>query len=118
MEKRGPGRKVATVNRYLGVLKAAFTLAVRNGKAEKNPVSTVELGKENNRRVRWLSEDEEVLRLGVLSRNHQALVLVALHTGMRKGEQLSLRWTDIDFHQRRLTIRESKSGGGQIYSTQ
>jgi len=73
-------------------------------------VSTIKLGKENNRRVRWLSEDEEVCLLGVLSRNHQVLVLVAVHTGMRKGEQLSLRWTDIDFHQRRLTIRESKSG--------
>ena len=53
------GRAVATVNRYLGTLKAAFYLAVKNGKVERNPVSMVKLTKENNKRVRWLTEAEE-----------------------------------------------------------
>ncbi|PTQ86784.1 tyrosine-type recombinase/integrase [Agitococcus lubricus] len=33
------------------------------------------------------------------------VVLLAMNTGMRRGEILQLRWTDLDFEHRRLTIR-------------
>ena len=36
--------------------------------------------------------------------------MVALHTGMRKGEILALRWPDVDFSRRILTIHKSKTG--------
>jgi integrase len=37
-------------------------------------------------------------------------VEVALHTGMRRGEQFNLRWRDVNFHSRTITIPRSKSG--------
>ena len=56
---------------------------------ERNPVSLVKLSKENNKRVRWLTEDEEARLLAALPIDYHPLVLVALHTGMRKSEQLN-----------------------------
>jgi len=104
------GRAVATVNRYRSTLKAAFYLALKSGKVDKNPVSFVKLSKENNKRVRWLTEEEEARLLAVLPSDYHPLVQVALHTGLRKSEQLNLRWSDVDFKRKLLTVRESKSG--------
>lgn len=56
----------ATVNRYTTLLKATLNLAVRNEKIEKNPAKFVKLFQENNARVRYLTEAEEV-RLFMLS---------------------------------------------------
>ena len=57
-EKERP-RTPASVNRYLQDLRAAFNLARRNGKADKNPVADVKLLRENNKRVREMSGHEE-----------------------------------------------------------
>jgi site-specific recombinase XerD len=75
------GRAVATVNRYLGTLKAAFYLAVKNGKVERNPVSLVKLTKENNKRVRWMTEAEEAGLMATLPKDYHTLVTVALTLG-------------------------------------
>ena len=40
-------------------LKRVFNLAPRDGKAERNPVRDVKFFKEDNQRVRWLTEEEE-----------------------------------------------------------
>jgi len=41
------------------------------------------------------------------------LVLVAVNTGMRRGELLQLRWSDVDLHRRMLTVRGEGAKTGQ-----
>ena len=41
------------------------------------------------------------------------LVVVAILTGMRRGELLSLRWTDVDFDTGSVRIRRDKAGDGR-----
>ncbi|MFN3476611.1 MAG: tyrosine-type recombinase/integrase [Candidatus Methylomirabilales bacterium] len=36
-------------------------------------------------------------------------IVCALNTGMRKGELLGLRWSDVNLKERRITIRGSKT---------
>jgi integrase len=108
------GRKAATVNRYLAGLKAAFSLAVRNGKVDRNPVSMVRMQKENNCRVRWLTNEEEVGLFAALPQEYHPLVLVALYTGMRRMEPLKLAWADVNLQHRLITIRQSKSGESRV----
>src|SRR5262249_41287465 len=91
-------------------LKSAFLMAIANDKVEKNPFRKVRLQKENNARVRFLTEFEEARLLEVIPKAWHTLVLVALHTGMRFSEQIQLRWSDIDLKQRLLTVRDSKAG--------
>jgi len=107
--KKG-GRSTATVNRYLATLKAAYMLAIENEKIASNPFRKVKLQKENNRRVRYLTDQEEETLFAALPTEHHPLVLIALHTGMRKTEQLCLEWQDVNFGQRVITVRDSKAG--------
>lgn len=102
--------KTASINRYLATLRAAFYQAIRNGKAETNPFDQLRLEKENNKRIRWLSDEEQTLLFKVLPQQYHPLVRVALHTGLRKTEQLSLTWADVDFRAKIITVRQSKSG--------
>ena len=37
----------------------------------------------------------------------EALYVVALHTGLRRGELLALRWNDVDFEKGTLRVDES-----------
>ena len=52
---KGRPRTPASVNRYLQDLRAAYNLARRNGKVDKNPVADVRLLRENNKRVREMT---------------------------------------------------------------
>ena len=48
--------------------------------------------------------------MATLPKDYHTLVTVALHTGLRKSEQLRLKWVDVDFQRQRITVRESKAG--------
>jgi integrase len=112
-ELAAEGRKPATVNRYRTLLSLTFSLAVRNGKLSSNPVKLVKRRKENNERVRFLDEEEEVkLRTKIceLHPGHEAEFDLALHTGMRRGEQYGLCWQDVDLKRGIITIPRSKHG--------
>jgi integrase len=106
-------RKPATVNRYRTLLSLTFSLAVRNQKLVSNPVRLVKRRKENNERVRFLDDEEEVklrAKIRYSHPEHEAEFELALHTGMRRGEQYGLRWQDVDFKQGIITIPRSKNG--------
>jgi integrase len=98
------------VNRELAFLKKVYNVAIADGLADANPVRKVKLLAENNRRVRWLDDDEEArLRLR-LSMNPEALVTFALHTGLRQSEQFKLCWPSVDLSNGIITIPTSKHG--------
>jgi integrase len=44
----------------------------------------------------------------------RTLIMFALHTGARMGEQRALRWTDVDFQLRRIYIRRSAPGALKV----
>ena len=107
------GRKPATLNRYRALLSLVYSLAIRNRKLATNPVRQVTRRKENNERVRFLDEAEEIrLRAKLLEMypEYEAEFDLGLHTGMRRGEQYQLRWQDVDLKNGILTIARSKHG--------
>jgi integrase len=101
----------ATINRELANLKKAFNLAMREWEwCQQNPVARVSMEKENNKRDRWLTHDEENRLLNVCATWLKDLVRFALHTGMRMGEILDLTWRGVDFVRRTVTVFRSKNG--------
>ena len=102
--------KPATVNRELVLLKHQFNLAISWGNAATNPMKGVRLLKEANIQDRILTKDEIARLLAVCSDYFRPIVLTALHTGMRKGEILGLKWEQVDLDNRVITILFSKSG--------
>jgi integrase len=107
------GKAPATVNLYLRFLKAVFNRAIKHGRLQHNPVRAVPLYQEHNARTRCLSPDEESRLLEHLPPGLRPLVVLALNTGMRKGELLGLRWTAIDWDTRTLKLHRDKAGAGR-----
>ncbi len=101
---------VASVNRHLTLLRAILNRAVRDGRLDVSKKPAIKLLKENNGRVRYLSDGEEAHLIEALPEWLRPLVLTAIHTGMRKSELLKLKWDDIDLAAGAITIREAKSG--------
>jgi len=101
---------LATVNLHLALLKHVYTKAMEWGKVEKNPAKSVKFFRANNARVRYLTEEEEGLLKALCPLEHWDKVVVALHTGMRRGEQFKLQWTGVNFYTGVLTIPRSKHG--------
>jgi len=101
--------KNSTVNREVACIKHMFNKAVEWGYLLNNPLKTVKKLKEPPGRIRYLNA-EEIERLMVQCADHiKPIVVMALNTGMRKGEILHLQWGDIDFKNRILHIRQTKN---------
>ena len=98
----------ATINRYFAAIKAAFGWGLKNEKIEKNPFTKFQLNDEDNERVRYWTEDEERRFFAAAPQQDHAMVLFALHTGMRKSEQLRTRWVDIDIQRRFIAVTTTK----------
>lgn len=93
---RGHFTKPATVNRELACLNHIFTNAIRNGKAERNPVKGVERPPEHNERDRVLTLEEYIRLLTECPSYLKPIIKLAYHTGMRRGEILGLTWDQVD----------------------
>lgn len=103
----------SSVNHHLALLSASYNRAQKYGTVSVNPMHVVARLKANNVRVRCLSETEEARLLDALPEWLRSLVVVALRTGMRKGELLALRWNDLEFATSTIVVREAKSGEGR-----
>ncbi len=110
------GIKPITANRDLQLLKSMFNLIInykRWRRVLENPVVYVKLAREDQLRVRFL-EPEDIQRLLAACDDHlRPIVLTALHTGMRRGEILGLKWADVDLRRRTLFVRQTKTGEGR-----
>ena len=104
----------ATFNRYRATLSMLFREAIRNGWTERNPASLVRAKKEDNARIRFLSNDEEKRLRQILAEDYQNRYLnefeVALHTGMRRSEQFNLEWPQTDLKAKRIHLLKTKNG--------
>jgi integrase len=105
-------RSVAAVNRELEKLRRLLNIAEREGWILRNPMrsgdSLISVADER-KRERIITRDEELRLLSACDdrwrRHLRPIVVCALDTGMRRGEILSLKWSDVNFEERVLTIR-------------
>ncbi len=104
------GINPSTINRELACLKHMFTIAERLGKFEgKNPVKEVNFLQERKRVMKILDRDEIGRLVYAATAPIKPIIIMALNTGMRKGEILNLRWNDIDFIEHYIYLKKTKS---------
>ena len=112
---RGRPPTPATINRYLAALSIALTTAANQwGWLDDSPMRKVQKAREPRGRVRFLSDDERVRLLRACKESSNqflyVVVVLALSTGMRRGEIMNLEWRDIDLQLGRLILHETKNG--------
>ena len=102
-------------NRTLALASRLFTLFQSWGWCESNPVRFVEKAREEPR-DRTLSVSELAALGTALEGENEtrpaavAAVRFAAMTGLRIGEVIAMRWTDIDFEVKRVVLPNTKTG--------
>ena len=109
-ELMSAGLAPQTVLHYLKLLRHVLNLAVRDGKLERNPFQQVNLPKVPKGCTRFLSLEEERALCEQIGTGYAPWIRFAVLTGLRRGEQLRLKWGDIDQERGLITLRTTKSG--------
>ena len=105
-EKRGLSAQ--TVQHIHRTLSQALSHAVRLGVLFKNPARQVKPPRPPSREIKILDKNEMTTLINAAKGvGLYVPVLVAVTTGMRRGELLALRWSDIDLRAGALTVNQS-----------
>ncbi|WAK02790.1 tyrosine-type recombinase/integrase [Methylobacter sp. YRD-M1] len=112
--QRGKVRTPASVVRYMAALSHAFTIAVNEWQwLEDSPMRKVKKPKEPRGRVRFLEDDDRARLLQACKESSNELlyicVILALSTGMRQGELMNLKWSDVNLKDRYIILHETKN---------
>ena len=108
--RHGKKIKPITTNRDLALLKVVFTKAIDYGNASTNPVKRVKMIPETDcARERILTPAEERTLIEKSAQHFKPFLVIALNTGMRRGEILNLKWPQVDFKNKRVYVIKTKS---------
>jgi integrase len=110
--KRNKTRSPSSVNRELEVLSHALSMAFDNDKIPQNPCRKVRKLRTDGGRERYLTEDEEQRLMVALEDSPVHLkrfVILAIETGLRKGELLDLHVTQVSFTANEIHLIQSKT---------
>ena len=122
IEKHKQGRIQAGAhvrsNRELGTLKNLFNRCREWELFEgDNPAAAVKPLKKPRQHLRFLEPEEEDRLLDAAQEPLRSIILVGIHTGLRlRSEALTLRWSDVDFVRRTVTVQSAFAKSGQTPS--
>lgn len=101
---------VRTVKYIRTIVGSALEQAVKNGMIMKNPNDATVMPREHRKEIKPLAVGEVKQLLDTVKGEPIfPLILLECTTGLRKGEILGLRWGDIDFVNKELTVNKSLS---------
>lgn len=114
------GKSERTVLLIHAVLNRALNQALKWGLIGRNPALGTTHPKYKHNEMKTLTDSQvrDLLRV-VKGSKYEALYLLAVSTGLREGELLGLKWSDVDWETRRLKVQrqlQRLSGHGLFFS--
>lgn len=107
--KLGAGLSPKTVRNVHGMLTKAFGDAVRWGRVQRNPCDAADPPRGQSPEMKaWTGDQLRTFITSVLDHRWSAIWSLLATTGMRRGEILGLRWSDVDLDAGALTIRSTR----------
>ncbi len=107
-EKLGDGLAPATVRYMHAVLRRALKQALKWDLVARNAAALVDAPRVTQKEIEPFTPEQARIFLDAIRGDRlEALYSVALAVGLRKGEVLGLKWTDVDLDKRTLTVRAS-----------
>jgi len=116
---RAAGLSQAYCDRHLAMLRAAWNYSLAEDLP--NPVKRVKFYNPNNQVTEWLTADEEERLLKAAEnpgqrapKNFRIILTVALNTGLRLSNVLSLHTREVDFDRRTITVIQKRGRSHQV----
>ncbi len=103
------GTPIATIKQINSKLKTCLDSAEKNNYIEKNYCKLVEIPtdtKEKKIEVFTIEQQDDFIKI-IKGHNLELFFLMALCTGLRLGELMGLKWSDIDFDKHTLTVNRT-----------
>jgi len=109
-EKLGTGLSARTVQYIHVTLHKALKQAVMDGLLPRNVAEAVKPPQVRRKEIHPLTPDQvKVLLAAAVGDRLEALYVLAIHTGLRQGELLGLKWDDVNLDNGTLQVRRSLS---------
>ncbi len=106
------GLSARTVRYTHAILRRGLKQAVRWGMVSRNVCADVDQPQLKREEMRPLDRDQtRRLLQAAKGERLEALYVLAVHTGMRPGELLALKWQDVDLEGGSLQVGRALSGG-------
>lgn len=108
--KKG-GLSEKTIMQHHRILSIIFNTAVQWDILKENPVKKVTPPKVKKKEIPAYDEEQTAAMLAALEQEplkYQALIHLALVTGLRRSELMALEWSDIDFENGTLEVTKSR----------
>ena len=112
--KNGKGLSANSVNTIISVIQSSMNTAFLLGITSKYEMNKLKRPKFSEKPVECFSSDEQIkLEQAVMRDKREKMkgVIICLYTGLRIGELLALKWSDIDFKKAELTVNKSCHDG-------
>lgn len=118
------GLSYKTVKNIRGVLSSAYEYAIENSYSKDNPVLKSKMPSFAHSIKSDVPEysAEQVRKLLLFAKENDShiyiFLLLALYTGLRKGELLALTWDDVDYDKKLLRVNKSRTGSRKAITAQ
>jgi len=115
-ERHNEGMNIGTIKKILITLGQIMTYAAMHGYIDHNPVREAERprgnGEEEEGKIRVIAPVEINAFLdSVEDKKYQTLFMLAIFSGVRQGELLGLKWSDIDWENSQIHIQRTFNSG-------
>ncbi len=111
-ERISKSLSISFIKRQKTAISACFSYLIKIGLIEINPFKGIDLSylPPEEKRIRFLTEFEYSLLISKCSyKLLQQVIILAVHTGFRKEELLSLTWEQIDFKKKEISLYYTKN---------
>lgn len=110
----GTSANDVTQHTYVGHIRTFFRWCIDKGYAENDPTQGVNLKRVPKKFPKFLSPEEVEQILQTIDEKARSahwlkdVIRVTVHTGLRRGEVINLRWRDVDLENRRLVVSNTE----------
>ena len=106
VEEKGEGVSLGTIRTLHRLARAIFKKAVLTGVIDVDPAKATKIPKTKNKEL-YIFTNEEIRSILELAKERGIYLstLIALCTGLNRGELVALRWSDINFKTGVLTVK-------------
>lgn len=118
-ERMPQGTTVHTRKFVLKIIKRIFQMAVDHGRLDRNPANGMLVKVPESEKKVLTNAEVEIFLNEAKATNHRfyPIWVVALFTGMRSGELYALKWADVDYEAKTISVSKSWSSKNGFTST-